>query len=245
MTLAELMAAGLTEEMAKKALEMHTTELTKKLGDETAGLTKNRDEILGEKKKLQDALKLFEGLDPEKAKEALKKMAAAEKKGMLDKGEYDKLNEASNAEWQAKLDAATARGDKAHNFLNTSEVDRQLTSELIEIGIKNPVLLKAAKAMLKEGIEVVENDGKYNVLKDGKTLKQSIIEYAATDEAKQFISAAPNTGGDSKGNSGGVAPANVQAKINELMAAGKHTEADALLRQQQLINTYNPTARTQ
>lgn len=238
MNLAELMAAGLSEEKAKEIL----AGIEKTVAEATAGLKKNKEEILAEKKKeaaeKAELKKLFDGIDPEKAREALKKIEEIDTKKLKDAGEFDKLLEAERAKYAAALEQAKAETEKMRTFLNTNEVDRQLTEQLVKIGVNNPVMLKAAKAMLKDGIEVVENEGVYNVLRDGKTLEQSLTEYAATDEAKQFISAPVNAGGGSTGNTGGGTPVNIDTKVKELMAAGKHGEAQDLLARNQLAKTY-------
>jgi len=215
MTLAELMAAGLSEEKAKAILaenEKAIADGISKATKDTEGLKKNRDALLEEKKKLQESLKAFEGLDPEKARAAQKKIDEIDKKNLRDAGEFDKILEAERAQHRAALEAEKTRADKAENFVKTKEVDRQLTEGLLKHNINDADILPAVKAMLKDKIEVVENNGEYNVLFDGKTLEQGLNEFAETPAAKKFVSAPLNTGGGAPGSKGGNAPpASVEA----------------------------------
>ena len=240
MTLEELKAAGLTDEQAQKAFDLHTASVTKKLEEETTGLKKSRDEILAEKKKLQEQYKMYEGIDPEKAREALKKLADMDKKKMMDSGEYEKLLAAEKAQWEAEKAELIAKEEKAKGYITKTEVDRQLTEQFIKIGINDPDMLKAVKAMFQDSVNVSEVDGGYKVLHGEKTLEQSIKEFSETPAAKKFISAPVNAGGGSPGSAGGGTPANLDAQIKELMAKGKHGEAQAILSRAQLSKMHAP-----
>lgn len=92
--------------------------------------------------------------------------------------------------------------------------DQALQSELLAVGIKNPVHLKAAQAMLRELVQVDEEKAEAYVLsKDAKTgaeMRKSISEFAkewaAGDEGKAFVTVPPSSGGGSSNPGRGAAP---------------------------------------
>jgi len=90
----------------------------------------------------------------------------------------------------------------AHNLL----VDNGLNSALIANGVKNPVYLEAAVALLKGSVKL-EADGDKRVAKVGdKALADYVKEWAEGDKGKVFVDAPGNVGGGAAGGNGSGKP---------------------------------------
>ena len=82
-------------------------------------------------------------------------------------------------------------------------VDGGLTAALTEAGVTNPVMLKAAAAMLRANKIDIAVDGDARVAKIGdKSLGDFVKAWAQGDEGKAFVAAPGNAGGGARGNGG-------------------------------------------
>ena len=157
----------------------------------TGPLVAKRDELLGEVKKLRRESQIdpaeLEKVEAERD-ELKQKLAETER----------------NATKAAKeLEAATKRlADTEGAYANTMR-DAALTAELTKAGVTSPALLKAAKALLAEGVAVVDEDGRKAVKAGDKSLTDFISEWASGHEGKHFIAAPEISGGGAQSARGG------------------------------------------
>lgn len=168
-----------------------------------------------------DALK--EAIETEKAKNAglledLKKaqrearakaeikpedLAAAEERADKAEGELNKARgELKKA--MTDLEKATKALEGEAGFTSKLLIENGLTAALAEAGVKDAPMLKAVKAMFAPGAQVVAEGDQRTVKIGDKVLADFVKEWAATDEAKHFISAGGNSGGGSPGGKGGT-----------------------------------------
>ena len=88
---------------------------------------------------------------------------------------------------------------KAHEiesaFTQKLLVDNGLVGELTKANITNPVLLKAAKEMLKSQVALVIDGDNRKAMVGDKELSVFVTEWAASDEGKHFVTAQANSGG--------------------------------------------------
>ena len=188
------------------------------VAEETAGLVAKRDELLGKIKKLQQG----QQIDPAD-------LAAVE-------AERDdlkaKLTEATKAAAKATKELETerkARGDIDAAY-SRSIADAALSEQLVKAGVTDPVMQKAAKALLGSSLQVVDENGA-RVVKAGEVaLDKHITDWAGSDEGKRFVTAPDHNGGGSQGGRGNPSP---EIKGN---AGGTRTEAVA--RAEQLLKQY-------
>jgi len=171
-----------------------------------------------------------------KNKELLGKLSDAKKGATIDPAEHAKLEE-QVAKLESDLAIATKAnkttlGDldkirKAHEseseFTKRLLVDNGLVDALTKAGVTNPVNLKAAKAMLKDGVTlIIDGDTRKAMLGD-KELNDGILAWAGSDEGKHFIAAPSNSGGGAHG-SGKPASADImKLSAKERMDAGRKT----------------------
>jgi hypothetical protein len=162
------------------------------------------------------------------------RLEKARKGTTIDPDEYKELEQRA-AKAEDDLKAATkalkaATGDleitrKAHEseseFTKRLLVDNGLVDALTKAGVTNPVNLKAAKAMLKDGVTlVIDGDTRKAMLGD-KDLNEGILAWAGSDEGKHFIAAPSNSGGGAQG-SGKPASADImKLPAKDRMDAGR------------------------
>jgi hypothetical protein len=114
-------------------------------------------------------------------------------------------------ELKAANDGSAAKSAKLSELIR----DKGLAQELIAVGVKNPVHLKATQAMLRELVQVDEEKGEAFVLaKDPKTgaetrksLSDFAKEWAQSDEGKSFVTVPGSSGGGSAGPGSGAGSA--------------------------------------
>lgn len=105
------------------------------------------------------------------------------------------------------LEAANKRATDTESAYHGSLRDAALTDALTKAGVTNPVHIKAAKALLKDAVQVVDENGT-RVVKAGEVaLDKHITEWAGSDEGKHFVTATQGNGGGSQGGRGNNSPA--------------------------------------
>jgi hypothetical protein len=199
-----------------------------------------------DKKILADAIAEATGKLETKRDELIAELRAARKKGEIDPKDMERLENELDAvkgqltEAQKAAKDATKRAETAEKSLTAEQaatqrllVDQGLTAALTEAGVTNPVMLKAAAAMLRgEKIEIA-TDGESRVAKIGdKLLGDHVKAWAAGDEGKAFVNAPNNGGGGAGGSGGGSGKVNPWAKdsLNMTEQGKLYTENPTLAR---------------
>lgn len=113
---------------------------------------------------------------------------------------------------QKTADDATKALQGEQGYNQKLLVDNGLQTALMEAGVKNPVHLKAAVALIKGSAEakVVAEGENRSAQIGGKALTDYVKEWAASDDGKVFVTAPPNSGGGAGGSSKGVPAAQQQ-----------------------------------
>lgn len=151
----------------------------------------------------------------QKNTQLLAELKAARKGQAIDPAEVEKLEAkidsltgelttAQKAVKEAtKAAEANAKALQAETgFTQKLLIDNGLVGELTKHGVTNAAHLKAAQAMLRQGVQIVA-DGETRVAKVGdKALSDYVKEWAASDEGKHFVAAPNNSGGGANGGGG-------------------------------------------
>lgn len=150
------------------------------------------------------------------AKKLLGELKQAKKGAQVDPADVERLESelekanAQIAEANKQLKAVSKTADDATKALQAEQshtqrllIDNGLAEALAGAGVKDPLLLKAASAMLRETHKpIVSADGEKRVAMVGeKSLSDFVKEWAGGDEGKAFIAAPANTGGGAAGGS--------------------------------------------
>lgn len=147
--------------------------------------------------------------------------------GKVDQAEVDRLeselettrtqlNDANKqlkaAAKQAETATAALTAEQAHT--QKLLVENGLVTALTEAGVKDPTLLKAAAALIREGHKpAIVVDGEARVAKVGdKSLGEFVKAWSLGDEGKAFVAAPGNSGGGAGGSGSGGGKSNPWAK---------------------------------
>lgn len=166
--------------------------------------------------------------DLRKAKSQGKDLDPAELERL--EGEVEKLS-TQLADANKQLKTATKAAEDATKALTAEQthtqkllVENGLVSALTEAGVKDPVMLKAAAAMLRAGNKIeISVDGETRTAKVGdKVLGDFVKGWAQGDEGKAFVAAPQHGGGGAAGGGKPGGAANPFAKDTfDLTAQGK------------------------
>ena len=157
-----------------------------------AALASAHERLKKDAKADRDSLKEMQArLD---AIEAEKEQAEADKAKAS--GDVEAVRTQLETKHGRELKAATERAEKAERQVEKLVIDNGLSAALDEARVK-PELKRAADAMLRDGVELKDDDGEPVAYKGGLPLAEAIKLWAEGDEGKPFVLA---------GNSGGGAP---------------------------------------
>lgn len=157
-----------------------------------AALASAHERLKKDAKADRDALKELN--DRLAAIEAEKEQAEADKAKAS--GDVEAVRIQLETKHGRELKAATDRAEKAERQVEKLVIDNGLSAALDEARVK-PELKRAAAALLREGVELKDDDGEPVAYKGGLPLAEAIKLWAEGDEGKPFVLA---------GNSGGGAP---------------------------------------
>lgn len=159
-------------------------------------LAKAHERLKKDAKADRDALKEMSerlaAIEAEKAK-------AEEEKAEKDK-DVDGLRKQLEAKHAREIAAEKARADKAEAQVQKLVIDNGLSAALDEARVK-PELKRAAAALLRDGVEIKDEDGEPLAYKAGLPLAEAIKLWADSDDGKHFVLAG-NSGGDAPGGKG-------------------------------------------
>ncbi len=185
-------------------------------------------------KALQDAIDAAVAPLLSKNRELLDELKTARKGKTIDpadveklEAQIDKLTEERDTALKASKDAtkaaetATKALTAESGFTQRLLIDNGLVSELTKNGVTNPAHLKAAQAMLRAGV-TIKVDGENRIAQVGdKALADSVKEWAASDEGKNFVSAAGSSGGGAPGGGGAAGADLMKLSPQARMDAGR------------------------
>lgn len=105
--------------------------------------------------------------------------------------EKQKITEGERDKWKSKFE--------------TTAVDTHLTNSLIAAGVKDDVMLKAAKALIRPSLQILEEGDDFSVIardqyETAVPVASYIKNWADGDEGKRFVDAPVNGGGGGNGD---------------------------------------------
>jgi len=170
------------------------------VAEATEGLKNKNSELLTKLKKLQKDVAIdpadHAALQTELA-ETQTKLAEAVKTAKTATTEAEKIKKAYETESKVSHDLLVKRG---------------LSEALLANGVKNPIYLEAAEALLY-GKVILTADGENRVAKVGdKLLSDFVKEWAVSDKGKAFVDAPGNSGGGAQGGGKGANGAKTMAR---------------------------------
>ncbi len=126
---------------------------------------------------------------------------AAEAEAAAKSGDVEAVKAQLAAKHAKDLEKANQRAEKAEAQVQRLVVENGLDAALDGVNVA-PALKKAAKAMLRDVVELKEEDGQPVALMNGAPLAEALKTWAASDEGKAFVLDG-NSGGGAPGGGGG------------------------------------------
>lgn len=189
-----------------------------------------------EKEELAKQLKVFEGLDPKEAREAIQKVADFSEKDLIEAGEVERVRKEISESFTEKLTASDTRGAKLEQELNDLKISNVFrNSPFVRGDIAVP--LDMFEATFKNNFKIEENKI-VAVDKSGNRIMSNKLngDYASPEEALQIlveqhpskdsILKAPEARGT--GNSGGGSGRANVIKRSEFDKLDQRGKSDAL-----------------
>ena len=222
----------------KEIEESFQEKIKEKLDEEVAGLKAKNEELIAEKRKIQEMLKNFEGLDPEKAKEALQFLENNEAAQLIKEGKIDELIEkktsAIRSEYEKKLEELNAQlqeySTKAETYENMYKT-KMIEDSLREAAIKANVRPEAIPDILLRGrmifslaedgtLEARNEKGRLVKTDDGKVLTPSVWMEELKKQAPHYWP--PSEGAGAHGTKG--SESDLEAALARAAAKGDMKE---------------------
>jgi len=184
---------GQAEEAYNAEVKANTEDIDSKISAAVAGLKTKNEELLGEKKTIQEKLQKFADIsDPEEAIKALKFINESEEAQMIRDGKFDELLEKRTSTMRLEHDTAitdlsekllevTDGKGKYKGLYQTKIMDDALRAVAIKAGIRPeaiPDVLLHAKTLFNLGtdgsVEARTSDGKLQKNEDGNVVTPSV-----------------------------------------------------------------------
>jgi hypothetical protein len=193
---------------------------------ERDALKANRDEILREAKKAKDALRAYDGVDPEEHRRLKEAADAADKKKAAAEGDFKALEKQLIDRHASELGVKDKRIDKLTKALERRLVQAELTGSLNRAELADPSMMDllvdygSKYVTMKEtddGFEQVVTDGRGNALvADGKGTPMTVDVFVEQTLKAKYPLAFKGTGS----TGGGAAKSATSGGGAKVIAAG-------------------------
>jgi hypothetical protein len=185
-----------------------------------------------ELRKAKDALKRYDGVDPDRYAELTKAAEDAEAQKLQTEGKWEEMRERLTATHQKKLDEVKAELERDRQFIREIMVEKELISAIQAVGVI-PDDVEVVQAWLeKRKPTVVSEDGKYRGVFEtdmGQVpIREFVEEWAKSDHAARYlpplnVQGSPEQRGRNKGGGGGVtSKADLKTPRDKAAYIGKH-----------------------
>jgi len=241
------------EEVRSKAIKAHKAQLEEinkslaaKIEEEVAGLKAKNEELLGEKKQVQEKLAEFADIkDPEAARRAMEFLEQSDEARMIQEGKFDELLEKRTSNMRIEHDKAVKEINEKYEEVSgksrhyqTLYEDKMRDDELRAVATRAGVRLEAITDVLLRGAQlfalgkdgsIEARDAKGSLLKNDagavvtptvwiEGLKESSPHYWPQTEGAGARGGSPSSDGDIMEQLGAALRANDMNKYRELRA---------------------------
>lgn len=201
-----------------------------------AGLKRNHDRLLAEKKTLSETLESYGGKSPEEITELEQELETLRqsKGGEPTAEEAKRIEERVAAKYEKKYGPVQQENEKLRSHLHRTLVDRELDEALDEVGVaaKHKKVLRSY--MKERGPKVIEDGDEFrgvfstdvNGIPGDHSITDFVGEWAKTDEATEYIQPTGKGGSGAAPNSrgGGQGGRTTTVSRNDPMSWGQNAE---------------------
>lgn len=201
--------------------ELYTKEeIAEMVAAEVAGLKANKDELIKEAKRAKEALKNYEGVDPQRYRELEAAAAEAERKRAEAQGDFKSLEKQLIDRHQAELGQKDSKITKLSSALEKRLIDAQLAEAIAKAGAK-PSFVPLLKLEGRQFVRVKETDEDFDsfvvdergnpLVADGKGTPMTIdllVEQTLKTKYPDAFMGTGSSGGGATKSSGGAGGSN-------------------------------------
>ena len=179
------------------------------------GLKSNNAAILAEKKRLQDQVKAFEGVDPEKAREALKKLQDMDEEAARKAGDFESLKKSMQEGFDREKASLQTEISFRDSVLERSLIEAEAAQAMVPLKGSPKLLMPHVKAQTKvertetgfvgRVIDPATKQVRYNSKGEPMTVAELVAEMSnSEDYAVAFKAEGIGGGGAERSNPPGV-----------------------------------------
>lgn len=176
--------------------------------EDVSGLKSTLEKLKRESKEAKDALKRYDGLDPEEYQRLKEAADTAEQTKLQTEGKWEEMKDRLTKAHQKESEKLTSELSKRDKFIERLTVENELTAAIAKAGIVDPARAGDVMRLMKEkGPQVVADGGVYLGMLGDVSIAEYVESWAKTDEAASYLPAS-NAGGSGtppggKGGGGG------------------------------------------
>jgi len=178
--------------------------LSKIVESEVEALKKNNFRLNGEKDKLQEAFKPFQGLDPNEVREAVEAHRKAAEERKKNEGKFEELQKDLQSRHAQEIEQIKNQLREKESFIHRLVVGDGLTQALLKHGVA-PEFVEAAKALLERKVPIsIDSDTYTAIVKTDMgdaPLEKFVENWVQTNDGRPFVAAKGNAGGAERATS--------------------------------------------
>ena len=183
-------------------------DLQQELAEVKKNASKHRREILSEKKKLQEQLERFEGVDPDKFRELSQAHDKAEHERATAEGDFDELRTKLEARHTEVLSEKDDRIGFLETALDKHVVNDRLTAAIVAAGVLPEYQRAAMFEMRDRKPQRVEKDGTFDAVflddvGDPVPIEQYVNDWAKSEGAARYMPSEGTSGGGAQESKAG------------------------------------------
>ena len=174
--------------------------------EDVSGLKSTLEKLKRESKDARDALKKYDGFDPEEYQRLKEAADNAEQTKLQTEGKWEEMKDRLTKTFEKERATLSGELSKRDQFIERLLIENELNGAIERAGVL-PEHRKAVRAMLREaGPKVVADGDEYRGLLGDVSIAEYVESWAKTEEAAYYLPAEGKGGSgarDSKGGGGG------------------------------------------
>lgn len=171
--------------------------------EDVSGLKSTLEKLKRDAKDAKDALKRYDGLDPEEYQRLKEAADSAEQTKLQTEGKWEEMKDRLTKSFEKEKSTLTSEVAKRDQFIERLLIENELNTAIEKAGVL-PEHRRAVRAMLREaGPKVVAEGDEYRGLLGEVAIAEYVESWAKTEEAAYYLPAEGKGGSGARGERGG------------------------------------------
>ncbi len=183
--------------------------------EDVSGLKSTLEKLKRDAKEAKDALKRYDGLDPEEYQRLKEAADSAEQTKLQTEGKWEEMKDRLTKSFEKEKSTLTGEVAKRDQFIERLLIENELNAAIEKAGVL-PEHRKAVRAMLREaGPKVVAEGDEYRGLLGEVAISEYVESWAKTEEAAYYLPAEGKGGSGARGERPGGAGRKAYKEMSE------------------------------